>query len=118
MRNSNQQFICKNIFLKTNDGDVLKLPIAHGEGRYYADDVDMQKLISNDQVLFRYSDAEGNVSDISNPNGSFNNIAGICNEGRNVFGMMPHPERACSTVLQNSDGKKAFKMMLGEDLLN
>jgi phosphoribosylformylglycinamidine synthase len=93
---------------------VLKIPVAHGEGRYTADAATIDKLTKNNQVVFRYCDENGQVHISSNPNGATNNIAGICNEGRNVFGMMPHPERACSTELNNIDGRailEAFAMM-------
>ena len=99
LRNKNQRFICKNVHLKTastntaitrniNDGQVLKIPIAHAEGRYFADNNTLDDLAKNDQILFYYSDEAGNVNDANNPNGSTNHIAGICNAGRNVFGMM------------------------------
>jgi len=115
LRNDNMKFVCKNVYLNTNtnksaltqnlqEGEVVKIPIAHGEGRYYADDTTMATLKSNDQILFQYCDEEGNVSNEVNPNGSLENIAGICNEGRNVFGMMPHPERCAFDWLLNLDG--------------
>lgn len=113
--NDHQKFTCKNVFLKSdNDSNVigknvgdhtLQIPVAHGEGRYYADDATIEKLENNGQVLFRYCDMQGNVTEDVNPNGAMNNIAGICNEGHNVFGMMPHPERACSSDLNNIDGR-------------
>ncbi len=117
LRNASQQFICKNVFLKS-EKDILKIPIAHGEGRFYAPPEEMKQIIDNKQVLYRYCDASGQVNETSNPNGSSNNIAGICNEKRNVFGMMPHPERACNTALANSDGKKVFEYLFGEAMLN
>jgi phosphoribosylformylglycinamidine synthase len=113
--NENQQFICKNVYLKSAGdkniigqavGDkVLQIPIAHGEGRYYADAATIKQLEDNGQVLFRYCDENGNINKDNNPNGAMNNIAGICNAGGNVFGMMPHPERACSSGLSNIDGR-------------
>ena len=123
LRNANQKFICKNVFLKpmtnnsplTADLDLtkpLKIPIAHAEGRYYADDATLQKLIANDQILFKYCDAQGNFTEGSNPNGSMMDIAGICNTGRNVFGMMPHPERASESELGNTDGRLMFESLL------
>ncbi len=123
LHNNNQKFICKNIFLKpatmntaiTKDLNMTKayqIPIAHGEGRYFAPEETIQKLEDNDQILFKYCDAEGNVTEESNPNGSLLNIAGICNEGRNVFGMMPHPERAADKELANEDGKAMFLSIL------
>ena len=123
LRNANQKFICKNVFLKpmtnnsplTADLDLtkpLKIPIAHAEGRYYADDATLQKLIANDQILFKYCDAQGNFTEGSNPNGAMMDIAGICNTGRNVFGMMPHPERAAEPELGNTDGRLMFESLL------
>jgi phosphoribosylformylglycinamidine synthase subunit PurQ / glutaminase len=116
LRNNNQQYICKNVFIKNNEDQIFKIPIAHGEGRYYAADAVLDKLEANQQVLFRYCDEEGNIIPEANPNGSARNIAGICNENRNVFGMMPHPERACSSVLGNTDGKKIFKILFEQVL--
>jgi phosphoribosylformylglycinamidine synthase len=80
------------------------IPIAHAEGNYYLPEAELKELEANDQIIFRYCDEDGKVNSSSNPNGSANNIAGICNVGKNVFGMMPHPERACSDDLGNSDG--------------
>lgn len=111
LRNNNQQYICKNVFLKDDEGSVHKIPIAHGEGRYYADEAILDTLEANEQVLFRYCDENGNITPEANPNGAVRNIAGICNEGRNVFGMMPHPERACSEWLGNTDGRKIFNKL-------
>ena len=109
LRNANMQFVCKNVFIKSKDGVALKIPIAHGEGRYFADEETLDKLDSENQILYRYCNEKGDVNENFNPNGSMQNIAGICNTGRNVFGMMPHPERACSTQLGNLDGKSIFK---------
>jgi phosphoribosylformylglycinamidine synthase I len=113
LRNANQQFISKNIYLRGagDQGRALKIPIAHGEGRYYADDQTLDKLEANGQVIYRYSDEAGIITPEANPNGSFRNIAGICNETRNVFGMMPHPERACSEALGNIDGKTILRTL-------
>ncbi|HEY9176955.1 MAG TPA: phosphoribosylformylglycinamidine synthase subunit PurQ [Flavipsychrobacter sp.] len=121
--NENQKFICKNVYLKSAGdknaigravGDkVLQIPVAHGEGRYYADAATIQQLEDNGQVLFRYCDEKGNVNNDVNPNGAMNSIAGICNAGGNVFGMMPHPERACSSSLGNIDGR-AILMALAD----
>jgi phosphoribosylformylglycinamidine synthase subunit PurQ / glutaminase len=111
LRNNNQQYICKNIFVKDIENNIYKIPIAHGEGRYYADEKVLDALGQNGQVILRYCDEQGNISADSNPNGSLRNIAGICNEGRNVFGMMPHPERACSAALGNTDGRKVFETL-------
>lgn len=116
LRNNNQQYICKNVYVKDAEGGVYQIPIAHGEGRYYADDATLRSLENNGQVLLRYCDFEGNETVEANPNGSTGNIAGICNEGRNVFGMMPHPERACSPFLGNTDGRKVFRMLFNNVL--
>lgn len=113
LRNSNQKFICKNVYIKNGSGPALKIPIAHGEGRYYASEELLQTLDNQNQVIYRYCTADGLVTDESNPNGTLNNIAGICNAERNVFGMMPHPERACSQSLHNTDGVKVFKTLFG-----
>ena len=123
LANNHQKFICQNQYLLpqtqnsaiTRHADLsepLNIPIAHGEGRYYADAATMKTLKENDQILFRYSDEDGNINEASNPNGSLENIAGICNAQRNVFGMMPHPERAAEDVLGNSDGKVLFESLL------
>ena len=111
LRNNNQQYICKNIFVKDIENNVYKIPIAHGEGRYYADEKTLDRLEQGGQVILRYCDEEGNIAEEANPNGSVRNIAGICNENRNVFGMMPHPERACSPLLGNTDGRKVFETL-------
>jgi phosphoribosylformylglycinamidine synthase len=112
LRNSNMQFVCKNVYIKGSDGVALKIPIAHGEGRFYSDDATLDKLESNGQVIYYYCDEKGERNPLSNPNGSIRDIAGICNAGRNVFGMMPHPERATSEILANMDGRKVFKDLL------
>jgi phosphoribosylformylglycinamidine synthase subunit PurQ / glutaminase len=112
LRNANQQFIGKNIFIKTENGEALKLPIAHGEGRYFADDKLLDEMESEGQVIWKYCDAEGNITEEANPNGSTRSIAGICNKDRNVFGLMPHPERAVSQNLGNTDGRKLFQQIL------
>jgi phosphoribosylformylglycinamidine synthase I len=108
LRNNSQQYICKNVFIKDIEDEVFKIPVAHGEGRYYADEATLDRLEANNQVLFRYCDEGGNIVAQANVNGSMRNIAGICNEGRNVIGMMPHPERACNSLLGNTDGRKVF----------
>ncbi len=116
LHNDNQKFICKNIFItpvakKTfptqflTPATALKIPIAHGEGRYYADAKTIKDLVKHDQILFKYCDAQGQTTAEANPNGSLENIAGICNKQRNVFGMMPHPERAADMELSNADGR-------------
>ncbi|PVD51425.1 phosphoribosylformylglycinamidine synthase I [Terrimonas sp.] len=108
LRNENMKFICRNIFLKGDDGIVSKIPVAHGEGRFYADNATLDELENNGQVIYRYCDENGNITPEANPNGSLRNIAGISNAAGNVFGMMPHPERACNERLGNTDGKKIF----------
>ena len=123
LHNNNQKFVCKNIYLKpiSDQSGITKglqidrsyqIPIAHGEGRYYAKQDVIDRLESNGQVLFKYCSADGEISLEQNPNGSISNIAGICNENRNVFGMMPHPERAADQELANIDGKAMFESIL------
>jgi phosphoribosylformylglycinamidine synthase subunit PurQ / glutaminase len=120
--NNTQKFECKNVFLKkqsatspiTKDviNDVLQIPIAHGEGRYHADADTLASLQANDQIIFTYCDADGKQTDATNPNGTAQHIAGICNAGKNVFGMMPHPERATNAILGNVDGVQIFKSLI------
>jgi len=122
LHNTNNKFICKNIFLKiennktliTNqyNGQAIKIPIAHGEGRFFADEKTIKELEENNQIIFRYCNKNGEISESSNPNGSLSNIAGICNKEKNVFGMMPHPERAADHLLNNTDGVNLFKSIL------
>ena len=122
LHNTSHKFICKNVNLKVitkdsivsklYDSSIIKIPIAHGEGKYYCDSNTLIKLEKNNQIIFKYCDENGRISDNSNPNGSIKNIAGICNEERNVFGMMPHPERAADKELRNQDGKTLFKSIL------
>jgi len=119
LHNDTQKFICKNVHLKaiTNDalitsGIDLQNVLRHGEGRYYADEATLTSLIDNDQVLFKYCSINGDASAEHNPNGSLENIAGICNGRRNVFGMMPHPERASDPELGNTDGRQLFESIL------
>lgn len=116
LRNAHQQFVCKNVFIKDAGDQVYKIPVAHGEGRYYADEKTLDQLEVNGQVLFRYCNEKGNITAEANPNGSARNIAGICNAERNVFGMMPHPERACSGALHNTDGRKIFNKLFSSVL--
>ncbi len=111
LQNANQQFICKNVFIKGENGEALKIPIAHGEGRYHADEATLNELEANGQVIFRYCDEEGKVDTSANPNGAIRNIAGIRNKQNNVFGMMPHPERASAPEMSNLDGKKVFELL-------
>lgn len=113
LRNANQKFICKNVFIKDAAGKALKIPIAHGEGRYHASEEVLQQLDAHNQVLYRYCGANGEVTEEANPNGTINNIAGIRNKAGNVYGMMPHPERACSPRLGNTDGAKVFNTLFG-----
>jgi phosphoribosylformylglycinamidine synthase len=108
LRNAHQQFVCKNIFMKGDDNQPLMIPVAHGEGRYYGSPHLLDELEANGQVIYRYCDADGQVTAQANPNGAERNIAGIRNRAGNVFGMMPHPERAASAVLGNTDGLKVF----------
>ena len=110
LNNGHQQFVCNNVYIK-NDGDILKIPVAHGDGRYFAEDAILDGLEANNQVIFRYCDAAGNVDVAYNPNGAVRNIAGIKNARGNVFGMMPHPERASSAALSNTDGIKVFDIL-------
>lgn len=111
LRNEEQKFICQNIFVKDAEEEIYKIPIAHGEGRYYADDATLDELERNGQVLLYYCDKKGEITADANHNGSTRNIAGICNKERNVFGMMPHPERACSLALGNTDGRRLFNKL-------
>lgn len=123
LRNHKLKFICKNIFLHventstrfTSDyenNQVISVPIAHGDGNYFADDNTVKELEDEGRVVFRYCSETGMIDEESNPNGSRNNIAGIINEQGNVLGMMPHPERCADTVLGNEDGLKVFKSIL------
>lgn len=111
LRNEKQQFVCKNVFIKeaaAEGGSPLKIPVAHGEGRYFADEKVLEELEMHRQIIYRYCDENGHITHVANPNGAIHNIAGICNRERNAFGMMPHPERATSNLLGNEDGKKVF----------
>ena len=123
LHNANQKFVCKNIHIKANTKNTivtrgidlkkaLKIPIAHGEGRFYANDKTLESLNANDQILFKYCDHLGNTTTESNPNGSIENIAGVTNKERNVFGLMPHPERASDEILGNTDGRILFESIL------
>ena len=111
LQNANQQFICKNVFIKSENSDPLQIPIAHGEGRYFADEATLASLEQNNQIIFRYCDANGKIGGDANPNGAIKDIAGICNANRNVFGMMPHPERATNPALNNTDGVQVFELL-------
>lgn len=123
LHNKNRKFICRNTYLKAQTNNslltsqidlhkALKIPVAHGEGNFYADKNSIEELKQNDQILFRYCDAAGNYSDEANANGSTENIAGVCNKNRNVFGLMPHPERAADSLLANQDGLAIFESIL------
>lgn len=123
LHNNNQRFICKNVYLKSKSTSAaitkdlhsnvtFKIPIAHGEGRFHASEDTLKSLQENDQILFSYCDASGIIDDASNPNGSLLNIAGITNKSKNVFGMMPHPERAADPFLANTDGLAIFNSIL------
>ena len=124
LHNTNHKFICKNVYLKTiSDNTIvtnmigerpIKIPIAHGEGRYFASGETIQDLENNDQILFKYCDEDGEITHSSNPNGSIENIAGVCNKDRNIFGMMPHPERAADIELNSTNGRKLFESILSK----
>jgi phosphoribosylformylglycinamidine synthase len=127
LRNKNLHFICDNVYLRVENNDtaftsrcssaqVLKIPIAHAEGRFYADEKTLTQIEENQQVLFRYCSAEGNTGDEFNPNGAMHHIAGICNAERNVFGMMPHPERCAESQLGNEDGKILFESLIASGI--
>ena len=129
MRNSGQLFRCENVYIKCENNETvfskniakdkaLKIPIAHAEGRFYCDENTLSELEKNQQIIFKYCDENGVVNDASNPNGSLKNIAGICNATKNVFGMMPHPERAADTELFNTDGRNIFDSILNHVLEN
>ncbi len=124
LRNAGLTFSCRYVHLRVENaataftsacapGEVLKIPIAHGEGNYYADEETLDRLTRNNQIIFRYCDAGGAVTDESNPNGSVRDIAGIVNEGGNIMGMMPHPERASDPALRETDGAKVFRSAIG-----
>ena len=124
LHNNNQKFICKNVFLKPestsaklteslDQNRAYQIPIAHGEGRFHASEDVIKELNDNDQVLFRYCNENAEVTEDVNPNGSIQNIAGVTNSSKNVFGMMPHPERAADSELNNEDGKALFESWLG-----
>ena len=123
LHNANQQFTCRNVHIRPRNNNTpftrgldtrraYRIPVAHAEGRYYADVATLHQLNDHNQVLFRYCDAEGNVTEAANPNGSVENIAGVCNATHNVFGLMPHPERAAEAALGNTDGLAFFVQLL------
>lgn len=122
IRNRDLHFICEHVYVRvessdtpfTNElqpGTALKMPIAHAEGNYVCDDETLEELQRSDRIIFRYCDAEGNVTTAANPNGARDNIAGICNSSRNVLGLMPHPERACEDLLGSIDGRDIFRSL-------
>jgi phosphoribosylformylglycinamidine synthase len=124
LRNRSVRFQCEHVHIRAEQtdtpftlacrpGQVLRLPIAHGEGNYYAEPAVLARLEQSRQIVFRYTDAAGTASGESNPNGSLANIAGLCNEGRNVVGLMPHPERACEIALGSADGLTLFDSVVG-----
>lgn len=127
LRNENMQFICASVYIRCENSDtpftrslslgqVLKIPIAHGDGRYYAPMDTLKALEDKGQIVFRYCTADGNITPESNPNGSLLNIAGICNRSKNVLGMMPHPERAWVDYLGNEDGRWILESPLKQAL--
>jgi len=129
LHNENRKFVCKNVFIKTDNTDTiltrsitknkaLKIPIAHGEGRYHTDEKTLAQLKVNHQILFTYCNEDGETTADSNPNGAIENIAGICNAGKNVFGMMPHPERAADAELFNQDGLALFNSIIQSSLVS
>jgi phosphoribosylformylglycinamidine synthase len=124
MRNAGLKYICRPVRLRVENaetpftgacskGEVLEIPIGHMEGNYFCDDATLDQLRREERVVFRYSTAAGEINAAANPNGSLDNIAGICNEGRNVLGMMPHPERSAEAVMGSKDGMKVFESMIG-----
>jgi phosphoribosylformylglycinamidine synthase I len=123
LRNSSLRFVCKYVDIRVENhatrftsacrkGEVLEIPVAHGDGNYFADGQTVQRLVDNNQIVFKYSTREGDVTESSNPNGSMMNIAGIINESGNVLGMMPHPERAADPALRHTDGQKIFDSII------
>jgi phosphoribosylformylglycinamidine synthase len=124
IRNRELHFVCAHVNVRVESsntpfthelsaGQVLRMPIAHAEGNYVCDDATFNELQHDERIVFRYCDAEGNVTDEANVNGSRDNIAGICSKGRNVLGLMPHPERACEDALGSSDGRDVFHSLVG-----
>ncbi len=123
LRNNHQKFLCQNVYLKPinnqlkitnllNLDSAYQIPIAHGEGNFYADEETLKSMEENNQIVFKYCSSVGEINEASNPNGSLKNIAGITNVNKNVFGMMPHPERCFSDYLLNTDGKLIFESIL------
>jgi phosphoribosylformylglycinamidine synthase len=124
VKNESLKFVCKDVYLKVVnkvstfsnliDKEIIKIPIAHGEGNYFADDKTLEELRKNNQIIFEYVNSKGIPDDNSNPNGSKLNVAGITNKDGNVLGMMPHPERACESILNNTDGQSIFKSIVNK----
>jgi phosphoribosylformylglycinamidine synthase len=123
LRNRGLKYRCEHVYVRVEQtdtpftsaaaaGQVLKIPIGHGEGNYFAPPEMVERLEANRQVVLRYTDPNGRPDDAWNPNGSVNAIAGICNEGRNIVGMMPHPERACEALVGGVDGRKIFESIV------
>jgi len=124
-KNLGMRFVCKDVYLRVENSDsrftrkcprdkTLKIPIAHAEGNYFADENTLKELTETNRIVFRYSDKDGNITDSANPNGAQDNIAGIINDNGNVLGMMPHPERASEMILGSEDGKFIFESIIGE----
>ena len=125
MRNASLKFVCRDVHLKVEQpdtlftsryrkGEVIRIPVAHGDGNYFADDATLDELEGEGRVVFRYVDAGGRRTDAANPNGAQRNIAGICDRSRRVLGMMPHPERLFEPMLGGSDGRKVFESLLAK----
>jgi phosphoribosylformylglycinamidine synthase len=123
IRNESLNFVCKDIYLKIenketlytkgiNGKNSLKIPVAHGEGNYFADEITLREIEDNNQIVFKYCTSDGSITNESNPNGSIMNIAGIINKKGNVLGMMPHPERSSDSVLGKTDGSLIFKSLV------
>lgn len=124
LQNTSLKFVCKNVYLKVENYNTIfsnsipvqlqtvRIPIAHGEGNFFATETMLKEILDNNQIVFRYSDANGNINDENNPNGSLMNIAGIINKKGNVLGMMPHPERVCDPILGSTDGQFIFKSVI------
>lgn len=129
MHNNSRKFICKNTYITAvnnntpitsslTPGKALQIPIAHGEGKYFADEKILADMNKNGQIIFRYCNENGTIDVESNPNGALENIAGVCNTGKNVFGMMPHPERAADAYLSNTDGLAIFNSLIKSFILS
>lgn len=123
LRNRSLRFVCKYVHVRVENADtffttlcrreeVLEIPIAHGDGNYYADDDTIKKLVDDNRIVFRYCTPTGEITDDANPNGSLENIAGIINDTGNILGMMPHPERAVDPILRHTDGRKLFQSLI------